>query len=231
MLSTAPQADLLCGNDSYAQEAFSILKRLWPNRCELIVLNGNAKPQNFSDLIRGKALFSFRCHAILSKIEIQSTLFAINFHPAPEDLRGVGGYNFAIYQERKDFGVLAHIMREEVDSGKIFAIKRFEISDKETVESLKTKSNIKLLTMFEEVIISLLGNDGPPDKNLRRFPDVSEWSGALKKRKDLDSLCTIRLGMSDDEMLKRQRACHYPPDHSLQLKVKDSLFCIKRILD
>jgi len=42
----------------------------------------------------------------------------VNFHPAPlPEFRGVGGYNFAIWEGREEFGVAAHMVAPELDTG------------------------------------------------------------------------------------------------------------------
>ena len=43
---------------------------------------------------------------------------AINFHPAPPKYPGIGGYNYAIWNEDKEYGVTVHEMAEDIDSGK-----------------------------------------------------------------------------------------------------------------
>ena len=54
----------------------------------------------------------------------------INFHPSPPRYRGVGGFNLAILNSDKEFGVTAHLMTSKVDDGLIIDMKSFKISKK-----------------------------------------------------------------------------------------------------
>ena len=62
---------------------------------------------------------------------------AINFHPGTPSYGGIGCYNFAIYNQEKEYGVLCHEMIKQVDSGEIIKIRYFPLSNNETVLSLK----------------------------------------------------------------------------------------------
>ena len=83
----------------------------------------------------------------------------INFHPAPlPDYRGLAGYNMAILDQKKTYGVSAHFIdSEEFDAGPIVKVKKFPIDSKhETVISLERKSQENLLLLFQEVINGFL---------------------------------------------------------------------------
>ena len=72
----------------------------------------------------------------------------INFHPAilPE-YKGTAGYNLAILEGRSDWGVSAHYVDAEVDTGEIIDVSMFPISkDEETAYSLEKKVKVICLT-------------------------------------------------------------------------------------
>ncbi|MGC8793942.1 MAG: formyltransferase family protein, partial [Bryobacteraceae bacterium] len=69
-------------------------------------------------------------------------LGCFNFHPAPlPEMRGVGGYNFAILENRDRYGVSVHWVSEEVDAGDLVWVRRFAIEpSQETAWWLERKA-------------------------------------------------------------------------------------------
>ena len=52
----------------------------------------------------------------------------LNFHPAPlPDLRGLGGYNVAILEGMREWGVSCHFVDESFDTGDLVEVERFPI--------------------------------------------------------------------------------------------------------
>ena len=50
----------------------------------------------------------------------------LNFHPAPlPDLRGLGGYNVAILEGMREWGVSCHFVDESFDTGDLVEVERF----------------------------------------------------------------------------------------------------------
>ena len=74
----------------------------------------------------------------------------LNFHPAPlPDMRGIGGYNVAILEGWPEWGVSAHFVDEQFDTGEIVRVDRFPIDRQhETALSLDVRSQQKLLDVF-----------------------------------------------------------------------------------
>ena len=78
----------------------------------------------------------------------------INFHPAilPK-YKGTAGYNVAILEGRADWGVSAHYVDAEIDTGEIIDVTIFPISkDEETAFSLEKKSQNYLFDQFVKVV-------------------------------------------------------------------------------
>ena len=137
--------------------------------------------------------------AILNK----TVLWNINFHPGPPEYPGIGCFNFAIYNGEKSYGVTAHIMEEKVDSGGIIAVRRFEVSEEESVYSLSMKSYRHMLKLFIEVMDSVLIN--------KKLPESGEaWARTAYKRSELEALCRIDPDMTKDEVERRVKATKYP---------------------
>jgi len=128
---------------------------------------------------------------------------AINFHPAPPEYPGIGCYNFALYDEAKEYGVTCHHMAAKVDSGSIVKVMRFPLFPTDSVESLKDRSMVYLLTLFYE-----MGGLIAQGQKLPASPEV--WQHQPYTRKELNALCRITPDMPEDEMRRRIRATFYP---------------------
>src|SRR3989339_646847 len=70
----------------------------------------------------------------------------INFHPAPlPDYKGRAGYNTAILDGRKKYGVSAHYITDErFDAGPIIKVTEFPIDENENAYTLEEKSQKQL---------------------------------------------------------------------------------------
>lgn len=136
---------------------------------------------------------------------------AINFHPGPPEYPGIGCTNFALYHREREYGVTAHHMVEEVDSGPIIAVRRFPVPPDETVYALTQRCYQEIRSLFKEVVTSYLETGILPISKER-------WTRRPTTRGDLDRLCAIDLQMSQEEVERRVRATTYPgmPGHYLK---------------
>lgn len=76
---------------------------------------------------------------------------AINFHPAPPEYPGVGSASLAIYDQRTEHGVTAHLMEDQFDTGLILAVRRFPIQQRGYV-ALWNRSLDECLKLFQDVV-------------------------------------------------------------------------------
>jgi methionyl-tRNA formyltransferase len=129
--------------------------------------------------------------------------FAINFHPGPPEYRGIGCTNFAIYNNASKYGVTAHLMDTQVDSGKIIKVSYFPILLEDTLLELTQKCYKQLLGLFYDVFDYYCKNVELPKCN-------KKWSKRLYTRKELNDLCRIQKGMSRIEVKKRVKATNFP---------------------
>lgn len=129
--------------------------------------------------------------------------FAINFHPGPPEYRGIGCTNFAIYNNESKYGVTAHLMDSEVDSGAIINARYFPILPGDTLFVLTQKCYKQVLKLFYDVFTYYIGHGKLPKSN-------KKWSKRLYTRKELNELCRIRKGMSQIEARKRVKATNFP---------------------
>ena len=126
----------------------------------------------------------------------------LNFHPAPlPDMRGVGGYNVAILEGREDWGVSAHFVDADIDTGDLVAVERFPIDPAtETAFSLDLKSQERLLEVFRSVLDRLTRGED--------LPRTPQNGGRYVSRGELEELRKVRPG---DNLDRKLRAFWYPP--------------------
>lgn len=156
-------------------------------------------------------------------------LGCVNFHPAPlPEYRGRAGYNTAILDNKKNFGVSAHyIDSEEFDRGPIIEVSRFPIdSEKETAFSLEARSQIELLKLFKLIMDDFIaGKKNKAKKNI---------GGAFLNREQLENLKSINIENDSLEDINRKiRAFFFPPYSGAKIKIKDQEFTLinQEILD
>jgi len=149
-------------------------------------------------------LISYISPWIVPKAVLNNTIrWNINFHPGPPEFPGIGCFNFAIFDSVKQFGVTAHIMEPKVDTGKIIGVKRFPMTDYETVETISKKTYKKLLELYKNIIDYIVTNDSLPHGG-------EIWKRKPYKRSELENLATIKSSMSKREIDKRINATYYP---------------------
>lgn len=129
---------------------------------------------------------------------------SINFHPGSPEYPGTGCYNFALYENAKQYGVTVHHMKEKVDTGSIIMTSYFDISTFESVETLKLKSMNHLLFCFEK-ILSYIVSDLP-------LPQSDEiWKRKPFTKKQMYELFKIDYTKYDSSEIERRiRAASYP---------------------
>lgn len=152
---------------------------------------------------KGDLLISFISSWIYPESLLGNAAFAaINFHPGSPEYPGTGCTNFAIYEGAKEYGVTCHHMDAGVDAGKIIAVKRFSISENDSVYKV-TQLCYKLIEeMFYEIMNGVLKGQPLPETN-------EKWKRKPYTRKQLDELCTITPGMTEEEIERRIRATTY----------------------
>jgi methionyl-tRNA formyltransferase len=129
----------------------------------------------------------------------------LNFHPAPlPDMRGLGGYNVAILEGFAEWGVSAHFVDEDFDTGDLVAVDRFPIDPaSETALSLDLKSQARLYDLFRSVIDDLL--DG------RALPRSPQGPGRYVSRAEFEALRRVAPDDPPELVERKVRAFWYPP--------------------
>ena len=151
-------------------------------------------------------IFCFRSYYILKKnLLTRIKKAAINFHPGPPEYRGTGCVNYAIYNNSKFYGCTAHLINEKVDNGKILDVKKFNISNKETVEQVLSKTYKIMATQAKSLINKINLEPEVLKKKIKRNKKLN-WSKKIKTLKQLDQFYEISKNIRKDDFLKKIRA-------------------------
>ena len=163
----------------------------------------------------GEYILSFRSLFILPKSLIQRAFVAaINFHPAPPEYPGSGCTNYALYDMAQVYGVTAHIINEKVDNGTILEVRRFNINPTDNLKSVLKRTHEQLLVLCLDFIgsIHLLGKKFIEEKISTSKHE--RWNGQAKLIGQLDTLKTVPLDVSKEELERIIRATYleeFPP--------------------
>ena len=189
-------------DNAYAQRAEDFVRKHFQHP---LIFAGGRKDKLPAEVLnwKGDLMVSFISSWIYPEPLLSNAAFAaINFHPGSPEYPGTGCTNFAIYNGAKEYGVTCHHMTAGVDSGKIIAVKRFPVKETDTVYSV-TQHCYKLSEeIFYEIMNQVLKGQPLPVTN-------EQWKRKPYTRKQLDELCTIDPGMTEEEVSRRIKATTY----------------------
>jgi hypothetical protein len=161
----------------------------------------NYCPNNFcsTDII-----LSVESRKILNKKALSTaTLAAINIHPGPPYLRGVGTYGrYKLNCARGDklpFGFTIHQINEDIDSGRILEFVEIKDCEHLPLEELINLTNSGIIeyfkrllrSQFSKAITDLLNND-----------NMYAWKGELFTRADLDASQVVEVCPDCEQSLR-----------------------------
>jgi methionyl-tRNA formyltransferase len=134
----------------------------------------------------------------------------LNFHPAPlPDLRGLGGYNVAILEGMREWGVSCHFVDESFDTGDLVEVERFAFDpDAATAFSLDLESQERLLGLIQRVMRMALGG--------QELPRTPQGPGRYVDAGEFERLRHVRRG---DDLDRKLRAFWYPPHPGALIEV------------
>ena len=145
----------------------------------------------------------------------------INFHPAPlPDYKSRAGYNTALLEGRKEFGVSAHFVDSEAfDAGPIIDVLTFPIKDRELALSLIHRTQDKLLELFKKVAHMFINSD--------TIPTHSNEGGLYLTGSELERLKEIDLeNETPDRIRQKIRAFFFPPYHGATIRIAGEKFTL-----
>ena len=106
----------------------------------------------------------------------RATKYSINFHSGPPKYPGSGCTNFALLDNSKEYGAIAHLMNNRVDDGAIYKVNNFEILPDDNIDRLTVKTHEELIILFKDVV-----DDMANGLDIARLSENSgiemEWSG------------------------------------------------------
>jgi hypothetical protein len=193
---------LLCKRERFSAMATEIAKTLLGAR--LRTFSGTVGDPLPAPVERGAAiLISFLSPWIVPARILDRCGLAINFHPGSVDYPGTGCYNFALYEDAGEFGATCHHMLPKVDTGPVIEERRLPIFPADTVETLKLRTMVTMLAMFQDIATSIAqGSDLPVAK--------SHWTRRAFTRREMNALKRLTDDMPRHEVERRIRATIYP---------------------
>jgi methionyl-tRNA formyltransferase len=134
----------------------------------------------------------------------------LNFHPAPlPDIRGLGGYNVALVEGMREWGVSCHFVDAGFDTGDLVEVERFPIDPaEETAFSLDLQSQERLYELFKRVMRRALAGE--------ELPREPQGEGRYIDREEFEALRRVRPG---DDVERKLRAFWYPPHPGAAIEV------------
>lgn len=193
----------LCKKDNvFADRAADYIRK---NFNDVLVFAGTRKDPLPNEVLqwKGDLLISFISSWIIPVDLLNNARFAaINFHPGSPEYPGTGCTNFALYNGEKEYGVTCHHMKAMVDTGNIIAVRRFPLQPDDTVYGVTQHCYQLIEELFYEIMQCIqLGQPLPESKE--------NWTRKPYTRKQLNELCEIKPGMSEEEIERRIRATTY----------------------
>lgn len=151
----------------------------------------------------GDVLISFLSPWIVKAEQLDRFGTSINFHPASTDYPGSGCYNFALYDDAPEYGATCHHMLPKVDTGRVVLERRFPVSPKDTVETLKLVTMDTMLGMFREIVDLVAAGDLLPAA-------AAHWTRKPYTFREMEALKVLLPDMTQAEVARRLRATIYP---------------------
>ncbi len=163
-------------------------------------------------------LISYLSPWIVPKEVLNNTKISnINFHPGPPEYPGTGCFNFAIYQKEKQYGCTAHLMEPSVDTGLIIGVERFDMSTRESVETLSIKTYKAMVNLYSKIIDNLVNSGSLKISN-------EQWRRKPYIRKELELLARIDPNCSEEELELKIRSTYYPGAPAPFIEIKGRRF-------
>lgn len=189
-------------DNEYAQRAEDFIRNRFPN---VLIFSGSRKDKLPEDVLnwQGDLMISFISSWIYPNALLKNASFAaINFHPGSPEYPGTGCTNFAVYENAKEYGITCHYMNATVDSGGIIQVKRFPVTENDSVYTITQNCYRLIEESFYEIMNKILSGEPLPES-------LETWKRKPFTRKQLNELCHIKPEMGEEEIRKRIKATTY----------------------
>lgn len=187
---------------------------------ETELLNDYEKNELSADYI-----FSFYWKKISKEILEIPVKGSINFHPGPlPEARG-SGYHMAILENWGYWGVTAHFMDTEFDTGPVIECRRFKISETIINKDLVNMTHEQLYCLFKDILDQI--------KEEKNFEIAVQKEGRYFSLSDLEGRKLIQESDNEEEIDRKIRAFWNPPYSGAQIEIKGKRYTLidQRILD
>jgi methionyl-tRNA formyltransferase len=150
------------------------------------------------DVMARSRLIGFATPVVVPKRILDALGFgAYNFHPGPPHYPGWLPGCFAVYGGAHEFGVTAHVMSEQVDTGPIVGVELFPVPPAASLRSLDELAFVQLARLFWQLAAALATSPEP-------LPALQQqWSGRRTTRRMVAGLCDIPIAISKEELDRR----------------------------
>lgn len=163
-------------------------------------------------------IFSFYWKKIKRNILDISILGSINFHPGPlPEARG-SGYHVAILEQWGYWGVTAHFMDEEYDTGNIIERKDFSIDDGIINRELVHLTHLHLADLFKSIVDKILQNI--------KIESISQGAGQFYSKEQVEISKIIQGTETPEEIERKIRAFWNPPYSGATIKIGEKSYTI-----
>ena len=143
---------------------------------------------------------------------------SINFHPGPlPEARG-SGYHMAIIEKWGYFGVTAHYMDEEFDTGEIIECRRFEIDENILNRDLVQITHEHLYQLFVDIMQQII--------NGYELKKEKQAKGRYYSLRELEQSKLIRPEEKTDDIDRKIRAFWNPPYSGAQIEIKGKKYTL-----
>lgn len=132
----------------------------------------------------------------------------INFHPAIlPDWKGCGGYNIAILKKLPMWGGTAHYVNEEIDTGEIIKVAKFEFDYRTaTAYTLEKQTQEVLVNLYKEIVLKVM-----KEGKLETLK-IDNSKGTYISRNQMNEMKKIDLdNISKEDLDLKCRAFWFPP--------------------
>jgi methionyl-tRNA formyltransferase len=195
---------LFCKRTNWTELVQKILYSHFSDDVRVISGNQDSKWDRDWEWIEADYIISFQSPWIIpSTLLNKARQAAINFHPASVEYPGSCCYNFAIYERAKVYGATCHYMLPQVDTGDIIDTIEFSVAENETPETLKMKTMLRMITLFDQVMIFIKCGYPLPASN-------KKWIRKPFTYDDFYKLCSVNESMGRDEIELRIKSCAFP---------------------
>lgn len=154
----------------------------------------------------------------------------INFHPAIlPDWKGCGGYNVAILNKLPQWGVTAHYVNEDIDTGKLIKVDKFDFDyTTDTAQTLEKVTQDKLVELYKNIILQV------KEKGVLPTLDIDNSQGTYISRKQMNDMKEIKIeNLNNEDLDLKIRAFWFPPYDGAYIEVNGEKYTLvnKKILE